>query len=193
MGIEGGSGFTKAVSPPFDPQSAQSSGKIISKPIPYPMEEYTSTPVSPYFVQSSPNNYGLDRRQEIQSVNAATADLDQILHASVLTPNGDTKAWSSTLSPSTPHSRGAQSSEPSFGARDHPKATIPMSPLSFISNFRDSIIPASYVRTGVLEVESGTGGGRDRGAARRSSTTVAIPGRDMMHYGGRDGRGDLNL
>jgi hypothetical protein len=179
-GIEGFPGFTeRGVSPSLGPQSAQSSGNtinIINKTMPYPMEKYTSAPASPDFVQSTSNNYVPGRYQQMQSVDAATADLDRILRASVLTPNGDSKAWSSTLSPSTPHSRGVQSSEPSFGTREQPKATIPISPLSFTSNFGDSIIPVGYVRTGITEAESGAGAGRDRAAARRSSTTVTIPG-----------------
>jgi len=196
-GVGDSPGFTKrGVSPPLDPQSAQSSGNtinIINKPMPYPMEKYTSAPISPDFVQATPNNYASDRYQQMWSLNAATADLDRILHASVLTPNGDTKAWSSTLSPSSPHSRGVQGLEPSFGIREQPRATIPISPLSFTSNFGDSIIPVSHVRMGITEVESGAGGGRDRAAARRSSTTVTIPGQDMMRSDGRDGGGDPYL
>jgi len=180
-GIEGRSGFSKpGVSPPPDLQSAKSSGNtinVINKPTPYPMEKYTSAPTSPYFVQST-LNYTFDRHQQMQSVNAATADLDQILHASFFTPNDDTKAWSPTLSPSTPHSRGVQNPEPSFR-----QAMVPVSPLSFTSNLRDSIIPGSYIRTGVAEAESGIESGRDRAAARRSSTTVIFPRQDMTHRG----------
>lgn len=197
MGIEGGPDFAgPGVSPPLDPPSAQSSVNginIINKPTPYPMEEYTSTPISPYFVQSMPNDHALDRNQQMQSLNAATADLDQILHASVFTPNDGTKAWSLTMSPSTPHSRGVQTSPPSIGTREQPRATIPISPLSFISNFRDSIVPASYIKAGITEAEFGTGGRSDRTAARRSSTTVNISGRDVMDRGGQDGRGDPYL
>ena len=174
-GIEGRSEL--GISPPSDPQSAQSSGnaiQVINKPTPYPMEKYTSTPISPYFVQSTPSNYSLNRRRQMQSLDAATADLDQLLHASVFTPIDDIKAWSPTLSPSTPRSRGVQSSEPSFRTREQPKVTIPVSPSSFMSNLEDSIIPTIYIRTGIAE---GTGSGRDRAAARRSSTTVIIPGK----------------
>lgn len=192
MGIEGGPDFTgPGASPPLVPPSAQSSANginIINKPLPYPMEEYTSTPTSPYFVQAMPNNHTLDRDRQMQSLNAATADLDQILNAPVFTPIDGT-----TMSPSTPHSRGAQTSPQSIGTREQPKATIPISPLSFISNFRDSIVPASYIRAGITEAEFGAGGRSDRTAARRSSTTVKIPGRDMMDRGGRDGRGDPYL
>ena len=188
MGIEGGPDFTgPGVSLPPVPQSAQSSGtgiNIINKPLPYPMEEYTSTPISPYFVQAMPNDHTLDRNQQMQSLNAATADLDEILNASVFTPNDGTKAWSSTMSPSTPHSRGIQTSPQSNGTREQPKATIPISPLSFISNFRDSIVPAGYLRAGITEAELGAGGRSDRTAARRSSTTVNIPGRGIIDRGG---------
>ena len=189
-GIEDGPNFIERGSfPHLDPQSAQSSGNtinIINKPTPYPMEKYTSAPISPDFVQSTPSDYAPNRYQQMRSLNAATADLDRILHTSVLTPNGDTKAWSSTLSPSTPHSRGIQSLEPSLGIREQPRATIPISPLSFTSNFGDSIFPVNYVRMGITEAESGTGGGRDRTAARRSSTTVTIPGQGMVHRDGRE-------
>jgi len=187
-GVEGGPGLTeRGVPPPLDPQSAHSPGStinIINKPTPYPMEKYTSAPISPDFVQSTPNNHAPDRYQQMRSLNAATADLDRILHTSVLTLNGDTKAWSSTLSPSTPHSRGVQSSEPSFGTREQPRATIPISPLSFTSNFGDLIIPVNYVRTGVAEAEPGIGGGRDHAAARRSSMTVTIHGQDAIRREG---------
>jgi len=197
MGIEGVPDFAgPGVSSSLDPPSAQSPGNginIINKPMPYPMEEYTSTPTSPYFVQSMPNDHTLDRNQQMQSLNAATADLDQILNASVFTPNDGIKAWSSTMSPSTPHSRGVQTSPPLIGTREQPRATIPISPLSSISNFRDSIVPASYVRAGITETEFGAGGRSDRTAARRSSTTVNIPGRDIMGRGGRDGGGDPYL
>ena len=64
-----------------------------------------------------------------------------------------------------------------------------MSPLSFVSNFRGSIIPASYVRAGILEAELEAGGGNHRAAARRSSMMVDIPRQAMMDRGGRDGRG----
>lgn len=181
-GIEGAPDFTEpGVSLPLDPQSARSSGNVINKPTPYPMENYTSAPTSPYFVQSMPSNHALDRYQHMRSLNAATADLDQIICASVFTPNGTTKAWSPTRSPSTPHSRGVQSSEPSPGTREQPKATIPISPLSYISNFRDSIIPTNYVRMGTTEVESGTGDGGDRSAARRSSMAVTIHRQGTIH------------
>ena len=197
IGIEGGPDFAgPRAPPPLNPQSTRSSVNginIINKPTPYPMEEYTSTPTSPYFVQSMPNNHALDRNQQMRSLNAATADLDQILHASVFTPNDGTKTWSSTMSPSTPHSRGVQTSPPSIGTREQPRATIPISPLSFISNFRDSIVPASYIRAGITEAEFGAGGGSDRAAARRSSTTVNISGRDIMDRGRQDGRGDPYL
>jgi len=181
-GIEGGPDFTEpGASPPLDPQSARSSGNVINKPTPYPMEKYTSAPTSPYFVQSIPSNYALDRSQHMQSLSAATADLDQIINASVFTPNGATKAWSPTRSPSTPQSQGDQSSGPSLGTREQPKATIPISPLSYISNFRDSIIPANYVRIETTEAESGTGDGRSCSAARRSSLTVTIPRQGTAH------------
>ena len=197
MGIEGGPNFTgRGVSPPLDPQSAQSSGSvfnIINKPTPYPMEKYTSTPLSPYFVQSVPESYAPDRSQQMQSLNAATADLDQILNASVFASNGGPKSWSPTMSPSTPYLRSTQPLELSVGTREQPKAVIPISPLSSISNFGDSIIPASYVQAGITEAEFGTGGGRDRTAARRSSTTVDIHGQDMMGRSGRDGRDDPDL
>jgi len=190
-GIEGGpgSGYPE-VSPPLDPPSAQSSGNIINKQTPYPLEKYTSTPVSPQFDRSTPNTYTLDCPQQMRSLNAATADLDRILNTSVFTPSGDTKAWSSTLSPSSLHSRGPQSSELPFGTREQPRATIPISPLSITSHFGDIVIPTNYVRMGITEAESGTEGGRDHAAARRSSTTVTIPWQDMMRRGERDGRGD---
>ena len=141
MGIEGGPGFTEPRTfPPLDQRSVQSSVNsvnIINKATPYPMEKYTSAPISPYFVQPIPDNFALDRCQQMESLNAATADLDQIINAPVFTPNDGTKARLSTLSPSTPHSRGVQSSEQSIGTREQPKATIPISPLSFISNFGD--------------------------------------------------------
>lgn len=195
MGIEGGPGLTRPqVSPPIDPQSPQSSGDvitIINKPIPYPMERYTSTPLSLYSVHSISNNYALDRRQQMQSLTAATADLDQILNAPVFTPNSGIKAWSSTMSPATPYSRGVRSLEPSTGAREQPKATVPISPLSSLSNFGDSIIPASYIRAGIMEAEPGTGGGGQRTASRRSSTTVTIPGQAIHRE--RDGRDDPYL
>jgi len=188
MEIEAGPDLNEeGISPPLDPQFAQElSGNVINKQTPYPMEKYTSTPTSPYFVQSIPNNYALDRCQQMQSLNAATADLDQILNAFVFTPSCGAKAWSSTMSPSTPNSRGVQTSEPPIETREQPKAMIPISPLSFMSGFGDSI-PASYVRAGITEAESGTGGGRDRAAARRSSVTIDVLGRDMMDRGGRDG------
>jgi len=187
-GIEGGPGLTeRGVLPPLDLQSAQSPGStinIINKPTPYPMEKYTRAPISPDFVQSTPNNYAPDRYQQMRSLTAATADLDRILHTSVLTLNGDTKAWSSTLSPSSPHSRGVQSSEPSFGTREQPRATIPISPLSFTSNFGDLVIPVNYVRTGIAETDPGTGGGRDRAAAPKSSMTVTIHEQDAIRREG---------
>ena len=190
MGIEGGPGLNEPGIPsPLDPQSAQEfPGNVINKPTPYPMEKYTSTPTSPYFVQSMPNNYV----QQMQSLNAATADLDQILNASVFTPNRGTKAWSPTMSLSTPSSRGVQTSEPPIGKREQPKAMIPVSPLSFMSDFGDSI-PASYVRAGIAEAEFEAGGGRDRTAARRSSVTVDILGRGVTDRGGRDGNSDPSL
>lgn len=194
MEIEGGPDFTEPrISPPPDPQTAQLSGStfnIINKPTPYPMERYTSTPTSPYFVQSTPKTSAPDRNHQMHSLNAATADLDQILNAAVFRSNSDTKSWSSTMSPSTLQPRGVQSPELSIGTREQPKAIIPISPLSSISNFGDSIIPAGYIRGEITEVEFETGGGRDRTAARRSSTTVDIPRRDVMGRGGRDGRGD---
>ena len=187
MGIEGGPEFTeRGASPPVNPQSAQLSGgmvNIINKPTPYPMEKYTSTPASPYFVQSVPKSYTLDHNQQMQSLNAATVDLDHILHASMFASNGGTKSWYSAMSPSTPQLRGVQTSGPSIGIREQPKAIIPVSPLSSISNFGDSIIPASYVRAGIMEAEFGTEGGGDRVAARRSSTAVGITGQDMMGRG----------
>lgn len=183
-GIEGGPGLTEPGVSPLDPQFAQLSGNtinIINKPTPYPMDKYTSTPFSLHFARSTPNDYAVDCHQQMRSLNAATADLDRILNASVFTPNGDTEAWSPGLSPSTPHSRGVQGSEPPLGIREQPKAAIPISPLSFTSNFGDSIIPVDYVRTGIIETGSGVGDERDRTAARRSSTTVVM--QDMMRRG----------
>jgi hypothetical protein len=175
-GIEGGPGFTNlGATPPPDPPSAQLSLNaitIINKPTPYPMEKYTSRPLSPYFGQSIPNAHTLDRHHQMQSLNAATADLDQILNASVSTPNDGNRVWSPSLSPSTPPSRDAQNMESSIRTKEQPKASIPASPLSSTSNFRDSIIPTGYIRAGKAEAESGVGDGRADNAARRSSTTV---------------------
>ena len=190
-GIEGGPDSSyPEVSPPLDPPSAQSSGNIINKQTPYPLEKYTSMPVSPQFDKSTPNDYTLDRHRQMRSLNAATTDLDRILHASIFTLGGDTKAWSSTLSPSSPHLGGVQSSELPFGMREQPRATIPISPLSIASDFGDVVIPENYVRTGITEADSGTEGGRDHSITRRSSTTVTIPWQDMMRRSERDGRGD---
>ena len=191
MGIEGGPGFTESgVTPPLDPQSAQLSGSLINKPTPYPMEKYTSALISPYFVQSVPNDHVLDRSQQMQTLDVATADLDRI----AFTPTNGTKIWSPPMSPSsTSHSQDIQNSEPSIGTREQPKATVPISPLSSISNFGDSIIPASYVRVGITEAVFGTGGRGGCPAARRSSTTVNFPGQDMIDCEGRDGHGDPGL
>jgi hypothetical protein len=190
-GVEGGHGFSElGVTTPPGSQFSQSPGNVINKPTPYPMEKYTSRPTSPYFVQPTPNNHALDRYQQMQSLNAATADLDQILNASVFTSNGGNRARSPTLSPSTLPSWGAQRTGSWIRAKEQPQATIPVSPLSSTSNFRDSIIPASYTRTRNTGEKFGTGGGRDRTAARRSSLTVIISEQDVIHLGGRDGRSD---
>lgn len=186
-GIEGGPSFSYPEVPPsLDPPPAPSSGNIINKQTPYPLEKYTSMPVSPQFDQSTPNTYTLNRHKEMRSLNAATADLDRILNTSVFTPGGDTKAWSLTLSPTSPHSRGVQSPELPFGMREQPRATIPISPLSITSNFGDVVIPTNYVRTEIAEAEPGRG----CPASRRSSTTVTTPWQDAMRRSERDGRGD---
>lgn len=186
-GIEGGPSFGYPEVPPtLDPLPAPSSGNIIHKQTPYPLEKYTSTPVSPQFDQSTSNNYTLDRHKQMRSLNAATADLDRILNTSVFTPRGGAKAWMPTLSPTSPYSRGVQSPGLPFGMREQPRATIPISPLSITSNFGDVVIPTNYVRTGITEAESG----RNRAAARRSSTTVTTPWQDAMYRSERDGHSD---
>lgn len=195
-GIERGPSLTKpGITPPPDPQPVQSSWNtitIINKPTPYPMEKYTSRPISPYLVQSTPHNYVPDRSQQMQSLNAATADLDQILNASVFISHGEEGPWSSSLSPSTPHSRDIQHTEPPIRTKNRPGATIPVSPLS-LSSLRDSIFPMSCIEAGSAETESVTGDGRDGKASRRDSTIVIISRKDMANREGQDDRGDSYL
>jgi hypothetical protein len=191
-GIEGGPGFTQpGVTPPPDPQSIQPqwNAVIINKPIPYPMEKYTNWPSSPHFAQSTSNDNILDSTQQMQSLNAATADLDQILNASVFVSHGGDGLWSSSLSPSTPYSRDVLNAESSIGTKEQPKAAIPKSPLSSASNFRDSIIPTDYTRGRSAGGDPGIGGGRDGNATRRSSNTLIISGRGATDRGGQDGYG----
>jgi hypothetical protein len=186
-GIENDPG-PRGDTPHPDPQSAQSSSSwraiTINKPSPYPMERYTNRPISPYLGQSTPNRYTLGSHQQMQSLNAATADLDQILNASTFASNDGNRAWSSSLSPSTPQSRDFQDSDPVIRIAEQPKAVTPASPLSFASNFMDSIISMSYIREGSTEADSGTGNEGGGNPARRSSTTVIISGRDVVDRGG---------
>lgn len=189
-GIEGGPGLVKSRDTlSLGPQSAQSwnAATIINKPTPYPMDKYTSRPISPYIVQSTSNNRATGSYQQMQSLDAATADLDQILNASVFTSNGGNRTWSSSLSPSTPHSGS------SIRTTQQPKVATPVSPLSFTSIFRDSIIPVGYIREESTEVDSGTRNGGGCHAARRSSITVIISGQDAMNRGRQDGGGDPNF
>lgn len=151
------------------------------------MEKYTSRSPSPYLVQPMPNYYNLDSDKQMQSLNAATADLDQILKASVFASGSGNRTWSTSLSPSTPLSRDVQNTEP-FGIEEQLRGAIPESPST--SNFRDSIIPTSYIQMRSAEADVGTGGGKGGGAARRSSTTVVISRQDAANQGGRDYRGD---
>jgi len=192
-GIERGPSLTESrITPPPDPQPAQSSWNaitVINKPTPYPMEKYTSRPISPYFVQSTPHDYVPDRSQQMQSLNAATADLDQILNASVFISHGGERPWSSSLSPSTPHSRDAQHTEPPVRTKDQLGTTIPVSPFSFKSSLRDSIFPTDCVQAGSAEADSVTGDRRDCKASRRGSTTV----QDVTNRGGQDGRDNSYL
>lgn len=192
-GIEGGPGFTKpGGTPPPNSQPTQPrwNAVFINNPIPYPMEKYTSWPSSPYFTQAMSNDHILDSNQQMKSLNAATADLDQILNASVFVPHGGDGPWSSSLSPSTPYSQDVQNAGLSTRTKKQPEATIPESPLSPASNFRDSIIPTDYTRGRSVEGDSGIGDGRDGNATRRSSTTVIISGQGATDRGGQGGHGD---
>lgn len=149
-GIEGGHTFKPGGPLPLDSPSTRSSLNaitVINKSSPYPMEEYTSRPVSPYFIQSAPNEDVVDLRRQMQSLNAATADLDQILNTSVFMSIGGSRAWSPTLSPSTSQSPGIRSMESLARTKEQLNGGIPISPLSLTSNFRDSVIlPANYMR-----------------------------------------------
>lgn len=192
-GVEGSLSLVKPTDTPYpDPQSAQSSWSaiaIINKPTPYPMERYTSRPVSPPFAQSTPNHHALGSYQQMQSLDAATVDLDQILNASVFTSNGHNRPSSFSLPPSTPHLRDVRSSE-LVRTAEQSKSVTPVSPLSFASNFRDSIIPVGYIRDGSTEGDFGTGNGGGGNATRRSSTII-VSGQKVMDSGGQDGYGDL--
>ena len=183
-GIEGGPGLKGD-----NPHPAQPSWRaiaIINNPTPYPMEKFTSRPISPYLAQPAPNQHPPGSYRQMQSLNAATADLDQILNASTLTSNDGNRAWSSSSSsPSyAPHPRDVQDSDSAIRTTGQPKAATPVSPLSFTSNFMDSLIPMSYIRDGSVEADSGTGSGGSGNAARRSSSAVVIPGRGVMDRGG---------
>lgn len=192
-GIEGGPGLTNpGTTPIHGRQSARSSWgavTIINKPTPYPMEKYTSRPISPDLAQPTSNYCNMDRRQQMQSLNAATADLDRILNASSFTQNDGGRGLPSPLSSPTSNSRGVQETEPSIRTKERPVATIPVSPLSSTSNFRDSIIPTGYMQEGSIEADLEIGDGRDGSAARRSSTTVIISGKNMLYRSGQ-GAGD---
>ena len=191
-GIEGGPGFTESgVTPPPDPQSIQPqwNAVIINKPTPYPMEKYTSWPSSPYFTQSASNSHILDSHQQMQSLNAATADLDQILNASVFVSHGGDGPWSSSLSPSSPYSRNVRNTGSPIRTKEQPKATIPESPLSSASNFRDSIIPMDYTRGRSVEGDPWIGDGRDGNPTRKSNTAATVSGRGVTDRGGQDGHG----
>lgn len=196
-GIQGGPGFVNPGDTPHpDPQPVQSSWNaitIINKPTPYPMEKFTSRPISPYSAQLTPNRYAPGRYQQMQSLNAATADLDQILNASVFASNDGNRTWSSSLSPSTPHSRDIRSPEPSSSATEQSKVVSPASPLSYTSDFRDSIVPASYIREGSTEADPGAGNEGGGNTTRRSSTTVFVFGQGVMDRSGQDGHGGPNL
>lgn len=197
QGIEGGPGFAKPTGAPHpDLQSLQSSWKaiaVINKPSPYPMERYTSRPISPHFSQSTPVRDALSSYRQMQSLNAATTELDRILNASAFTSNDGNRARSPSLSPSTPRSRDVQNSGSPIRTPEQLDVATPVSPLSFTSNFRDSIIPVSYIREGSAEAESGTLDGRGINAARRSSTTVIISRQRVMDWAGQDGGGNPNL
>jgi len=168
IGVEGSPSLVKPADTSYpDPQSAQSSWSaiaIINKSTPYPMERYTSRPISPPFAQSTPNHHALGSYQQMQSLNAATVDLDQILNASV------------------------RSSE-LVRTAEQSKSVTPVSPLSFASNFRDSIIPVGYIRDGSAEGDFGTGNGG--GNATRRSSTIIVSGQKVMDSGGQNGYGDL--